>query len=208
MFYEDVVSPLQRRTQELYRRTLHLFRKYVATHFGKAFHWRLLTEEVLEHLCGVWYVDQAGGTPVGSKIFLNTLKHLFRWLNEQGMASVYTAYRPVYIKLIRALPMALEANRWIKEHGVQRAENRVPALTGTFMLTLSASGPLLAVDGKWLPINLRGYPPNWTDHRFWVKGVVAVRQWDSFLTSVDSVYPVAREWDTASESDMSLEKHS
>lgn len=208
LFYEDVVSPLQRRTQELYGWTLRFFRDYIAIHFGKVFHWRLLTEDVLEHLCGVWYVDRARGTPIGSKIFLNTLKHLFRWLSEQGMASVYSAYRPVYIKLIRALPMALEAKRWIKEHGVRSAETKVPALAGTFMLSLSASGPLLAVDGKWLPINLRGHPPNWTDYRFWVKGVVAVRQWDSFLTSVDGVYPVTKEWNSASEIQMSMEKHS
>jgi len=36
---------------------------------------------------------------------------------------------------------------------------------------------------------------------------VAVRQWDSFFTKVEGVYPVTKDWNAAPETKVSVENH-
>ncbi|MFC4076603.1 SEC-C domain-containing protein [Salinithrix halophila] len=190
-FDSKFVSGFQKKTQELYRHSLDLFRTYIATHFGKSFTWSLLTEESLSHFFSVWYVDQEQSSPVRSKIFLNTLKGLFRWLQEEAICDVYTSFAEVYRQLIRTLPLAFDAKLWLKENGVMQGNIHEPTLGGTYMLSVSPAGATLDVGEKWVPVhmNLRGLPPSWMENRFWVRGTVAVHDNESCFTEIETVYP-------------------
>ncbi|WP_169713683.1 YecA family protein [Paludifilum halophilum] len=190
-FTTRFVSDLQQRTQLLYQNSLKLFRQYVSEHFGKSFNWTMLTEEVLSHFFAIWYMDQGQGNPVKAKIFMNTMKKFFFWLQEEAITDIYTSFVPVYQRLTHQLPVAFEARRWLEENGVSRSENKPSGLAGTYQLAISAAGATLNLGDKWLPvqINLRALPPAWMENRFWVRGAVAVQDQESTLTRIEGVYP-------------------
>lgn len=187
LFFMNAVSEYQPRTQALFARSLEYLVEYISLYFGKSFTWSRFNEDVLAHFCGVWYVDRVGSNAVKAKIFLNTIKHLFRWLDGEGIETVYAAYRRVYPSLIQSLPLAFEVRKWLVQHGVQERTSEESAMTGTYLLAVPPSGPVLLMGKKWLPLNLRGFPPNWAEYRFWLKGTVAN---DGSLHRVEAVYPV------------------
>lgn len=189
-FFVQHVSSLQERTQELYSDSLQLFFDYTAQYFGKSFLWSKLTEEVLAHFCSVWYIDQGIGNPIRSKIFLNTLKYLFRWLHEEEISDVYSSYKSVYTSLIHTLPIAFEAKRWLIRYGIEKEKGQDPTLSGLYMWGLSSSRCCLAINGKWLPLHLENHPPGWAEDCFWLRGTVVVGPEGGSLARVDGVYPI------------------
>ncbi|MDR6224891.1 YecA family protein [Desmospora profundinema] len=191
-FQNRYVSQLQPKTQDLYLDSLHLFREYIAFHFGRHFTWSELKEEVFSHFFGVWYVDQGVGGPIRSKIFLNTMKHLFRWLRDEAICDRYPAFARVYTDLIRDLPRSFEARKWLWENGVaQESDEPSLAAKGTYMLTISSAGASLDTGETWIPIqlNTRSWPPTWLENRFWVRGTIHLQRDESLITEVEAVYP-------------------
>ncbi|PRZ17040.1 SEC-C motif-containing protein [Laceyella sediminis] len=191
-FYFNHVATLQKGTQTLYSRSLELLYKYLSMRFGQSFDWSMLDEEVLCHFLSVWYLDQGKVTAPGSKIFLNTLKHLFRWLKEEGISDAYLSFRKVYASLIRALPVAVEAKKWMEENGVKPdyRNNEQTGSTQMVMLAFSSTGPALLIEDKWLPVNLLGVPTMWSEHRFWVHGTVQMEPSGCYFTRIDGLYPI------------------
>lgn len=190
-FFMTCVSPLQKRTQELYGRSMELLYQYLSTRFGKSFEWSMLNEEVLLHFLTVWYLDHNRPTPVASKVFLNTLKKLFMWLTEEKIAEVYPIFRRVYCSLIRLLPITIEARKWMKENGIQpKLHSTDQEKVGIYQLTTSSSSPVVLVDDKWVPIRLNGYPPMWEENSFWVRGSLIENNGNRWFTRIDNVYPV------------------
>lgn len=190
LFGSKFVEGFQEKTQGFYMESVELLKTYIATYFGKTFTWSMMTGEVLSHFFGVWYVDTGKGGAVKSRIFLNTLKGLFRWLRDEAISDLYPAFVPVYENYIRILPLSYEACRWLKENGV--TESPVSgAVTGTVKLAVSGVGASLEIGDRWVPlsVNGRGMPPTWLDQRFWVRGTVVVQGIESSLSSVEAVYP-------------------
>ncbi|MRG28927.1 hypothetical protein [Laceyella tengchongensis] len=140
----------------------------------------------------VWYLDQGKVSAPGSKIFLNTLKHLFRWLKEEGISDAYLSFRKVYASLIRALPVAVEAKKWMEENGVKPDYHNKEQTGSTqmVMLAFSSTGPALLIEDKWLPVNLLGVPTMWSEHRFWVHGTVQMEPSGCYFTRIDGLYPI------------------
>ncbi|SDW08291.1 SEC-C motif-containing protein [Marininema mesophilum] len=185
------VSKFQEKTREYYGKSLILLKEYIATHFGRTFTWIELTEESLAHFFGVWYVERKGAGSIRSKILLNTLKGLFKWLQDEAICDVYTAFAKVYRSLIRSLPLALEARRWLKENGVLKGEDTYTPLEGIYRVSISSGGATLDMGERWVPVqmNLRGLPPTWMENWFWVKGPVIMKKNESYFTDIETVYP-------------------
>ncbi len=188
-FYMQHVSSLQERTQALYRDSLQLFFDYISQYFGRSFIWSKLTEEVLAYFCGVWYIDQGGGNPIRAKIFLNTLKYLFRWLHQEGISDAYKFYKSVYSALIHTLPIAFEAKRWLRRSEMGEGKGHSSTLAGTFLWVLSHTGSALAVDGKCKPLHLQNSPPRWAEDSFWLRGTFGVDVTGCSILWIDKVYP-------------------
>jgi hypothetical protein len=191
-FENRYVSRFQPRTQELYQSSLGLFRDYVGSHFGKHFTWSELKEEAFSHFLGVWYVDQGVGGSIRSKIFLNTMKHLFRWIRDEAICDLYPAFASVYSNLIHDLPRSFEAQKWLRENGVrQEPEEPNLAAKGTYMLAISSAGASLDTGETWIPVqlNTRSWPPSWLENRFWVRGTIHLQKDESVMTEVEAVYP-------------------
>ncbi|GGE22991.1 hypothetical protein GCM10011571_26320 [Marinithermofilum abyssi] len=194
VFLRKHVSGLQERTRAFYRQSLNLFREYVSTRYGKTFTWSKLSEEALAHFFGIWYIDRGGGSPIRSKIFMNTMKHFFRWLRDEAICDIYPVFASVYMAYIHTLPMAFKTGKWLNENAVMDGDVHAPTLGGTYMLTVSSQGATVQIGEKWLPvqINLRGLPPAWMENRFWVRGTLAVKEQESYFTQIDGVYPFFR----------------
>jgi hypothetical protein len=188
-FYVNHVASLQKGTQKFYSRSLELLYKYLSARYGQQFEWSLLDEDALVHFLSVWYLDNAKTSTRASRIFLNTLKYLFRWLEQEGISDVYQRFKKVYVHLIRALPTAVEAGKWMRENGVASgmagSEEESSAM---YMLAMSSTGPVLRVEDKWMPAHLAGFP--WADQRFWVRGLITMDAQGCLFTRVDGVYPM------------------
>lgn len=188
-YYVSQVSPLQKTTQVYYSRTLELLFEYLSKRFGQDFKWSMLTEDVLCHFLSIWYLENAKPTPTGSRIFLNTLKGLFRWLSNEGISPVYHTFKKVYIHLIRSLPAALEIKKWLKEHGTstQQAANNVSNL---YLFSISNAGPVIYIEDQWKVCNFRNFPSLYTNQRFWLRGVISHEQGNCKITEVHQIYPM------------------
>ncbi|MGA8941698.1 MAG: hypothetical protein WB502_03155 [Thermoactinomyces sp.] len=192
-FFVQHVATLQKGTQLLYCKSMEKFHLYLSTRFGSSFDWSLLDEETLVHFLSVWYLDQGKSTPQGARIFLNTLKHLFRWLEDEGISEVYPVFRKVYIHLIRALPSAVEIRKWLLDHGINQeiASGENPdGRQETYLFTVSSTGPLVLIDGKWRQVHMSPLPSFTTERRFWVHGRLANCESGCYFTQIDGVYPV------------------
>lgn len=190
LFISNYVEKFQVKTQSFYLHSIELLKTYIATHFGKRFTWPMLTGDILSHFFGVWYVDTGKGGPIKSRIFLNTIKGLFRWIQDEAISDVYPVFVPVYRESIRNLPLSYEACRWLRENGVMEVPDS-RQLTGTVQLAVSGSEASLKITDRWLSLQMngRGMPPTWLDQRFWVRGTVAVHEEECSLHSVEAVYP-------------------
>ena len=190
-FFMTCVSPLQRKTQTLYGRSMELLYQYLSMRFGRSFRWSMLNEEVLTHFLSVWYLDTNRPSPVASKVFLNTLKRLFQWLYEENISDVYKDFKRVYVALIRTLPITIEARKWLKQNGVhpkvqkQRSGNEIEL----YQLRTSSSGPVIFINKKWKPIKLNGFPPIWAENTFWVRGSVVEEKGQLVFCKIENVYP-------------------
>lgn len=190
-FYVTQVNPLQKGTQQFYSRSLEMLFDYLSMRFGQSFQWSLLTEEVLIHFFSIWYLDRGNTTPMASKIFLNTLKNLFRWLYNQGISNVYLHFKKVYTMLIHKLPTTIDARKWLMEHAMETEPNRPGALVqNMFMLAISAAGPMLLVGEQWVPLQLRAFPAIWSDERFWIRGTVRMSENNCAFTQIENVFPM------------------
>jgi hypothetical protein len=191
-FYVNQVAPLQKITQTLYSRSLEMLYQYLSLRFGYSFDWSNLTEDDLSHYLSVWYLENAKATPTSSKIFLNTTKHLFRWLYSQGISDAYLHFRKVYISLIRALPTAIEVRNWLKNNAIYplKDEKGNSITTDIFMLAISPSGPVLLVKNRWKPIHLRSFPSTWSDYRFWIKGTIQSDHTGCSFVHMENLYPM------------------
>lgn len=190
-FFISQVNPLQKGTQQFYSRSLESLFEYLSYRFGQSFQWSLLTEDVLIHFFSIWYLDQGNTTPMASKIFLNTNKNLFRWLYNQGISNIYLHFKKVYSMLIRSLPTTIDARKWIMEHAIESEQNRLGALVqNMFVLEITASGPVLLVGDKWVPVQLRAFPAIWSDERFWIRGTIRMGENTCTFTRIDNVYPM------------------
>jgi hypothetical protein len=198
-FYVTQVAPLQKITQTFYSHSLEMLYQYLSLRFGQSFDWSSLNEDYLNHYFSVWYLEHAKTTPATSKIFLNTSKHLFRWLYSQGISNVYLTFKKVYISLIRSLPITIEARRWIWENGLRPINEDHSNLTADmFMLAVSSAGPVLLVKNKWKPIYLRGFPTIWSDYRFWVRGLIQSDENGCSFVQVENLYPMVTLLDASS----------
>lgn len=192
-FFVEHVATLQKGTQLLYCKSMEEFHLYLSMRFGSAFDWSLLDEETMIHFLSVWYLDQGKNTPQGARVFLNTLKHLFRWLEEEKIASVYPVFRKVYIHLIRALPSAVEIRKWLLDHGINRemaGEEITDDRKETYMFTVSSTGPIVLIEGKWRQVHMSPLPSFTTEQRFWIHGKLEKRETSCYFTQIDGVYPV------------------
>ncbi|SEN06888.1 SEC-C motif-containing protein [Lihuaxuella thermophila] len=191
-FFVHHVTPLQKGTQAFYNRSLDLLYKYLSMRYGKTFDWSMLNEDSLVHFLSFWYMDQVKTSPNGCKIFLNTLKYLFRWLQDEGISDVYETFKKVYVLLIRSLPTTAEAKRWILQNAVvpEYKGSDVNGKAGMYMLAVSSTGPVLFVEDKWVPVHLLGFPSMYADSRFWVRGSIEIRPSGCYFTKVEGVYPM------------------
>lgn len=192
-FFVEHVATLQKGTQLLYCKSMEKFHHYLSMRFGSAFNWDLLDEETLIHFLSVWYLDQGKNTPQGARIFLNTLKYLFRWLEHEEIAGVYSVFRKVYTYLIRTLPSAVEIKKWLLDYGISREmtsggipDNRQE----TYLFTVSSTGPIVLIDGKWRQVHMSPLPSFTTEQRFWVQGRLTKCETSCYFTQIDGVYPV------------------
>jgi hypothetical protein len=188
-FFVQHVAPLQKGTQTLYSRSLERLYKYFSMRYGQSFDWSLVDEEVLVHFLSVWYLDHGKVTPQGAKIFLNTLKYLFRWLEKEEITDVYRVYKNVYVALIRTLPLAVEMKKWLMENGVVETERREKEVD-MYLFAVSSTGPVIRVDGKWQPVHLANTPSVGTEQRYWVRGSVHRNLTGYSFTHIEGVYPV------------------
>lgn len=193
-FFLKHVAPLQKGTQNLYSRTLELLYKYLSMRFGQTFDWSMLDEEGMYHFLSVWYLDQGKVSPPSAKIFLNTLKYLFRWLEEEGISDVYQTYKKAYKALIHTLPVTIEAKKWLLENGImpddQNAGVDQAEPAHVVMLAFTSTGPVLLVEDKRIPVHLLGIPAMWSGHRFWVHGAVRIEPSGCYFTRIDGLYPI------------------
>ncbi|SDB95789.1 SEC-C motif-containing protein [Melghirimyces thermohalophilus] len=193
LFYDRYVSLFQEKTRELYQESLDLLKDYLSIRFGESFTWSLLDEQVLSHFFGVWYVDKGKGGPIRSRIFLNTLKGLFRWIREEAICDIYPTFASVYKESIQELPRAFEARRWLAENGLSK-EMAPPFVEGIFQLGISSTGASLEIGGQWIPLqaNIQSPPPAGLDNRFWVRGKLSPHPREARMVSVEAVYPYLR----------------
>lgn len=188
-FFLSFVAPLQKGTQQFYSRTLEWLYKYLSIRYGQAFDWNLLNEEALVHFLSVWYLDNAKISPNGARIFLNTLKHLFRWLEQEEISSVYGIYKQIYISLIRALPEAVEMRKSLMELSENDPGDSQEQESVMMQFAVSSSGPVVLVDGRWEPVPLSGLPSTGVERRYWVRGVVKKTPSGYCFARVEGVYP-------------------
>ena len=149
--------------------------------------------ETFIHFLSKWYLDQGGCTPQGSRVFLNTLKYFFRWLESEKIAQVYQVFRKVYIHLIRTLPVAVEVRKWLLDHGICSEKGGKEAVgedQEAYMFTFSSSGPVAYMEGKWKPVHLSAVPSFTTEQRFWIQGKLVKNETGCYFTQIDGVYPV------------------
>ena len=192
-FFIQYVSSFQKGTQALYSQSIDKLYQYLSSRFGNRFRWEHLDEEAFIHFLSKWYLDQGKCTPQGSRVFLNTLKYFFRWLESEKMAYVYPVFRKVYIYLIRTLPVAVEVRKWLLDHGICQAEKNpetVEEKQEMSMFTFSSSGPVVYLEGKWKPVHLSAVPSFTTEQRFWIRGKLAKNETGCYFTQIDGVYPV------------------
>ena len=151
----------------------------------------MLNEEALIHFLSVWYLDRNHPSPVAAKVFLNTLKKLFRWLSEENISDVYETFKRVYIALIRTLPITIEARNWLKKNGVnaQNQNQKSREEIKLYQLTTSSSGPVIFTDKKWIPVKLNGFPPMWAENIFWVRGSITKIDGQWVFSKIENVYP-------------------
>ncbi|MBS7530183.1 SEC-C domain-containing protein [Hazenella sp. IB182353] len=189
-FFLKYVASLQTKTQALYSESVEYLYKYITLRYGQTFRWSLIDEEMLNHFLAVWYLDQQKKpVPNGARVFLNTLKQLFRWLAEEHICEVYKAYQNVYKQLVRALPSAIEIGRWI-EKNVDIVEK--PGFTvevDRSLFTTSAVGSMVSVNKKWIPIQMNGFPSLWKGDYFWICGKVVTDSSHAYITEFKGVYP-------------------
>jgi hypothetical protein len=191
-FFLEHVLPLQKRTRLFYSESLELLHKYLSIYYGKKFDWLMLNEDVLLHFLSVWYLDHGKITPNRCKIFLNTLKQLFRWLQAEEIADVYPIFKKEYPLLIHALPMTVEVRKWLLQHAVpfEQRQLKKKESSDVHMLSFSETNPVLFIEEKWIPISLPDFHFTWADHRFWVKGSIEIGKFNPYFTQVEGVYPV------------------
>ncbi|MCS1350561.1 SEC-C metal-binding domain-containing protein [Mechercharimyces sp. CAU 1602] len=208
-FYSEYVSTLQERTRNLYQQTLDWLCEYISSYFGLSFHWNSLDEKALLHFLAVWYPQVGPKSAVRAKIFLNTLKQLFRWLDQVKIGPVYTHFRPLYHVLIGALPAAFEAKNWMIEESVgtdpvsSAEENRA----GIFRVDVTATGPVAWIDGKMAPVKSKGLPSPCVEMDFWVQGVLRVVKGQVEFERLERVYPMMAE-ESASQEQLKKESWS
>jgi hypothetical protein len=189
-FYVSEVYKLQKGTQAWYSRSLETLFQYLSLRFGQSFEWSLLNEDVLARFFSVWYMDHHQSTPVSARIFLNTCKHLFRWLESAGYASVFQAFKKVYIPFIRLIPETIEACNWMTENGVMNKIQEEPEQRNMFLLHVTSAGPVILVGEQWRSIQLRSFPRMWAEKRFWIKGTIQSDNNQYVFTQVENMYPV------------------
>ncbi|SHE63214.1 SEC-C motif-containing protein [Seinonella peptonophila] len=191
-FFVTCVSPLQKKTQSLYGDSFELLFRFLSDRYGQSFDWKQLDRDTLIHFFTVWYLDHVSTTPTSSKIFLNTMKTFFRWLAAEKISDIYHQFfQPVYLALIRTLPITIEARKWLRINGVtstQRGQGP-PVLTDLYQLAISSSGPVLLVGNKWISVRLSGFPPMWEENRFWIRGSIQKVNAESVFTHIENVYP-------------------
>jgi hypothetical protein len=144
-FFVSEVSPLQKGTQAWYSRSLETLFQYLSLRFGQSFEWSLLNEDVLARFFSVWYMDHHQSTPVSARIFLNTCKHLFRWLESAGHVNVFSAFKKVYVPFIRLIPETIEARNWMTENGVITKNQEEPEQRNMFLLHITSAGPVILI---------------------------------------------------------------
>ncbi len=189
-FYVSEVSPLQKGTQAWYSRTMETLFQYLSLRFGQSFEWSLLTEDVLARFFSVWYLDHHQSTPISARIFLNTCKHLFRWLDKNGHSEAFQAFKKVYVSFIRLLPEVIEVNTWMTKNGVMDKKPDVVEQRNMFLFNITSAGPVILVNEQWKPVQLRSFPRMWADNRYWVKGIVQQEGNQYVFTQIENVYPV------------------
>jgi hypothetical protein len=189
-FYVSEVIPLQKGTQVWYSRTLETLFQYLSLRFGQTFHWSLLTEEVLARFFSIWYLDHHRSTAVSARVFLNTCKHLFRWLDKAGQTELFQAFKKVYVPFIRLLPETIEARTWMSENGIMEKKQGEQEQRNRFLLNITAAGPVILIGEQWRPIQLRSFPSMWAEKRFWIKGTVQANGNMYVFTQIENMYPV------------------
>lgn len=191
-YYVNQVQPLQKKTQAYHSKSLELLFEYVTVHFGHTFDWSMMTEDVFSHFLGVWYIDQGKPTPNGSRVFLNTLKNLFRWLSNEGYSNAYQSFKKVYIHLIRALPATLEVKKWLKEHGRLHRNDINPSTKqpSIFMISVSTAGPAVFIENQWKECQLKNFPTLYTNQHFWVRGYIKVEDNSYIISEINELYPM------------------
>jgi hypothetical protein len=189
-FFIAHVALLQKGTQKFYSRTLEWLYKYLSMRYGQAFDWNLLNEDALIHFVSVWYLDNAKISAKGARIFLNTLKYLFRWLEQEEISGVYRIYKQIYVSLIRTLPEAVEMRKWLMESKEHETSDVREQDSEMVLFAISSSGPVILADGKWQPVHLSGSPSVGAERRYWVRGVMQKTPSGYTFTRVDGVYPV------------------
>jgi hypothetical protein len=189
-FFVTEIAGLQEGTQKWYSRSLETLFQYLSLRFGQSFDWSLLNEDVLARFFGVWYMDHDRSTPISARIFLNTCKHLFRWLDERKHANIYEAFKKVYVPLIRLLPETIEARTWMMENGVISGRQDESEQRNLFLLHITSAGPVILIGDQWRPIQLRSFPSMWADKRFWIRGTIQADGQQYVFTQVENMYPV------------------
>jgi hypothetical protein len=191
-FFLEHVAPLQKRTQAFYSESLELLHQYLSIYYGKKFDWLMINEDVLLHFLGVWYVDHGKISANRCKIFLNTLKHLFRWLQVKEISDVYQIFKKGYPLLLHALPMTVEVRKWLLQHAtpLERRQGKKITSSEMYMLAILSTGPVVRVEERWISIPLPDFRFTWTDHRFWVKGSIEMGKFDCYFTQIEGVYPL------------------
>lgn len=200
-FFVTFVSSLQKKTQALYGDSMERLFRFLSERFGQVFEWKHLDEENLTHFLTVWYLDRTFSTPAAAKIFLNTIKNFFRWLASEQISDVYVhVFKKVYISLIRVLPVTTEARKWLRENAVSpdMRNKSVSAIADLYQLTISPSGPMLLVGNKWVSVQLNGFPPMWSENRFWIRGSIQKINAECVFTHIDNVYPAVQQQEETS----------
>jgi hypothetical protein len=191
-FFLEHVAPLQKRTRAFYSESLELLHTYLAVYYGKKFDWLMINEDVLLHFLSVWYLDHSKISANRCKIFLNTLKHLFRWLQAKEISDVYQIFKKRYPLLLHALPLTVEVRKWLLQHAVplEGGQGKKIESSEMYMLAILSTGPVVRVGERWISILLPDFRFTWADQRFWVKGSIEISKFDCYFTQIEGVYPL------------------
>ncbi|TCS94693.1 SEC-C metal-binding domain-containing protein [Hazenella coriacea] len=189
-FFNEFVEQFHEKTRSYYQNSIFLLYKYISQRYGESFNWEKLNEDALSRFLGVWYLDQGKVTPNGSKIFLNTLKYLFRWLQQEEISDVYENFKKVYVLLIRTLPATAKVKTWMMEYGVNKQIGHADESIGVYQLGVSSTGPVAYIKDHWLPVQMERFPSEWAEIRFWIKGAIQVDSKGCQFSKVEGVYPV------------------